>query len=107
MINLRTIAALAPVGAGFWLITHPGLASSLIAAGTVGAAVVEHTLAKQRAERAAAKDAKKEAAIEDKVSEALDAFRTQTAPQALPRPATVIDYTAAGREVTRASKRMV
>lgn len=101
MINLRTVAALAPVGAGFWLITHPGLASSLIAAGTVGAAVVEHTWNKQKAERAAVKEAKKETEIENKVSDALDAFRAQNAPQALPKPAVVIDYTQAGQAVTR------
>ena len=57
MFKLPVIAALAPVGVGFW-IAHPNTATTMIAAGTVGAAVVEsklRSMAEDHRERKAAK----------------------------------------------------
>lgn len=104
MINLRTIAALAPVGGGIWLVMHPGLASTLVAAGTIGAAVVQHSLQKQKAERAAAKESKELAKQQLEHEQEIAEFMAQNAPQALAQPRQVIDYTAAGQEVTRIRK---
>lgn len=108
MINLRTLAALAPVGGGVWLVMHPGLASTIVAAGTIGAAVVQHSWQKQKAEREAkAVEEAKAKAIEEAKAKELEhdrevaEFMAQNAPQALPKPAVVIDYTQAGQAVTR------
>lgn len=116
MINLRTLAALAPVGGGVWLVMHPGLASTIVAAGTIGAAVVQHTITKQKAERVERKAA--EAAAKDQLAHDREVaeFMAQTAPQSIPQTAQttlderiaqmrnraqVIDYTNASREVSR------
>lgn len=108
--NLPVIGALSPVAICVW-IAHPNTATTLIAGGTTAAAVAEHklrSLAEARRERKAVKAAVKAAAKEQLAHEREVAeFRAQNAPQALPKPVTVIDYTAAGQEVTRASKRLV
>lgn len=101
MINLRTVAALAPVGGLVWVVTHPGLASTLVMAGTVGAAVVQHSWDKQKAERAERKAAEAAAKQQLEHDREVAAFMAQNAPQALPKPAVVIDYTQAGQAVTR------
>jgi len=102
--HLPVLGSLAPLGVVLWCV-HPNTATTFIAAGTVGSAIVEqklHSMNDARKERKAAKaEAKAQQAIAPQAQSYVNGWHDQQQQQALPKPVTVINYEQASQPVVR------